>query len=498
PNSVTSIGDLAFGYCTALESITIPNSVTSIGDNVFSGCTALESIIFEDNSKLTSIKAGLFKDLTSLKSITIPNSVTSIGDEAFNGCTSLKSITIPNSVTSIFTKAFMGCTSLTSISLPASLTILARTTFQSCPNITSVFVKGNTNTTNRFNDSPNAIIYRCGTDFDYEVAIPEEIDASKIENIVGYCGNNVYVKSTEALTLPEDYFYTATPANKYSFNGNVFTNISADIELTATKPIVSHINTSYTYTGSAFEPEITVDGLTLGTDYTVTYTNNINAGTASVYIDGINGGRITREFTINKAVPTYTIPENLSIKCSQTLADITLPEGFVFDDLKATLTLGETNSLSATFTHEDAKNYEVVKGIEIKIAVADHVPAETVKENEKTPTCETNGSYDEVVYCSVCGKELSRISKTSEAIEPPEPNPSTPVSSITDAPSINVWSYNSIIYIENAPDTEYKIIDLNGRTIKSATTKSTKDEININQSGIVILIIGNQSYKLTL
>ncbi|MDD6003866.1 MAG: hypothetical protein PUC50_16940 [Bacteroidales bacterium] len=298
--------------------------------------------------------------------------------------------------------------------------------------------------------------------------------------------------------MPEDYFYTATPANKYSFNGNVFTNISADIELTATKPIVSHINTSYTYTGSAFEPEITVDGLTLGTDYTVTYTNNINAGTASIYIDGINGGRVTREFTINKAVPTYTIPENLSIKCSQTLADITLPKGFEFDDFKATLTLGETNSLSATFTHEDAKNYEVVKGIEIKVAVADHVPAETVKENEETPTYEKNGSYDEVIYCSVCGKELSRISKTTEAIEPPEPNPSTPVSSITDTPGINVWSYNHTIFIENAPDTEYKIIDLNGRTIKSATTKSTKYEININQSGIVILIIGNQSYKLSL
>lgn len=83
------------------------------------------------------------------------------------------------------------------------------------------------------------------------------------------------------------------------------------------------------------------------------------------------------------------------------------------------------------------------------------------------------------------------VSKKSQ----PEP---VPVSSITDTPGINVWSYNSIIYIENAPDTKYIIIDLNGRTIKSATTKSTKEEININQSGIVILIIGNQSYKLTL
>ena len=35
PNSVTSIGDMAFYGCTSLTSITIPNSVTSIGDDAF-------------------------------------------------------------------------------------------------------------------------------------------------------------------------------------------------------------------------------------------------------------------------------------------------------------------------------------------------------------------------------------------------------------------------------------------------------------------------------
>ena len=35
PNSVTSIGEYAFYYCSGLTSVTIPNSVTSIGDNAF-------------------------------------------------------------------------------------------------------------------------------------------------------------------------------------------------------------------------------------------------------------------------------------------------------------------------------------------------------------------------------------------------------------------------------------------------------------------------------
>ena len=67
PNSVTSIGSLAFYYCSALTSITIPNSVTSIGDLAFNGCDTLTSI-------------------------TIPYSVTSIGEWAFWGCRSLKTV----------------------------------------------------------------------------------------------------------------------------------------------------------------------------------------------------------------------------------------------------------------------------------------------------------------------------------------------------------------------------------------------------------------------
>lgn len=77
----------------------------------------------------------------------------------------------------------------------------------------------------------------------------------------------------------------------------------------------------------------------------------------------------------------------------------------------------------------------------------------------------------------------------------PEP---VSVSSITDTPGINVWSFNHTIYIESAPDTKYTIIDTNGRLITTSKTQSTKEEIKINQSGIVILIIGNQSFKLAL
>ena len=77
-------------------------------------------------------------------------------------------------------------------------------------------------------------------------------------------------------------------------------------------------------------------------------------------------------------------------------------------------------------------------------------------------------------------------------------NPNTPVSSVDDAASVKVWSFNSTIYIETASDTKYTIIDLNGRILKSSTTKSSRDEIRLNQSGIVVVFINNATYKVAL
>ena len=53
------------------------------------------------------------------------------------------------------------------------------------------------------------------------------------------------------------------------------------------------------YTGTTFKKDV---------DYTVSYSNNTNAGTATVKITGIRNfhGTITKTFKINKATPTFT------------------------------------------------------------------------------------------------------------------------------------------------------------------------------------------------
>ena len=72
---------------------------------------------------------------------------------------------------------------------------------------------------------------------------------------------------------------------------------------------------SYTYDGTAKEPTVTVkDGSTVidPSEYTVTYSNNTNAGTATVTISDNVGGNYevigSATYTINKANPSYVAP----------------------------------------------------------------------------------------------------------------------------------------------------------------------------------------------
>ena len=138
PENVTSIGDFAFGGCSGLTSITIPESVTSIGDSAFYGCSGLTSITIPES--VTSIGDFAFGGCSELTSITIPESVTSIGDSAFRGCSGLTSITIPESVTSIGNSAFGGCSGLTSITIPESVTFIGGFAFEGCSGLTSVTI----------------------------------------------------------------------------------------------------------------------------------------------------------------------------------------------------------------------------------------------------------------------------------------------------------------------------------------------------------------------
>ncbi|MBR2886833.1 MAG: leucine-rich repeat protein, partial [Bacteroidales bacterium] len=485
PESVTSIGDGAFFACHTLH-VTIPNSVTSIeGESTFlnvkhiinqSSCTndrhwgaiAENGIVdgdfvYENDSKttllsyigkgeevtipsgVTSIGNGAFVYCTSLTSVTIPNSVTSIEDVVFQHCSSLTSVTIPNGVTSIGMGAFADCTSLTSITIPESVTSIGDYAFNSCTSVENVYLYAN----------PDKLTWN--------------------EN--GYDDFITNPKGATKCHVPVEYFTNYTT----KFKDKVNVTFVGDVTLLTADDITTSQISDVTYTGTPFTPEIEVKygdkTLEAGTDYTITYTNNINAGTAKATITGITNlciGSRDIEFTIATAPVTVTA-ENKTKAFGESDPEFTANvSGLVNNE--------STDLIKYTITRKEGEN------------VGEYTI--TPKGDEK------QGNY----VVSFVDATLT-ITKATPNPEPqpnpkPEPdpqNPSTPVSSIDNGGNnVKVWSYNRTIYIASTPDSQYKIIDLQGRIIKSATTKSTYEQININKEGVYVVIINGKTFKLSL
>ena len=149
------------GISQSLKNLTLSSDVKTIDSTNFVGeFNNLESISAQG---VTTLEAGLFKDMTTLKEVSL--NISTIGDETFSGCTNLSSIDLGNltsignnafencallsslsceSVTSLGKNAFKGCKSLSNLSFPV-LTSLPESAFEGCsitslsvPNVTTI------------------------------------------------------------------------------------------------------------------------------------------------------------------------------------------------------------------------------------------------------------------------------------------------------------------------------------------------------------------------
>lgn len=81
-------------------------------------------------------------------------------------------------------------------------------------------------------------------------------------------------------------------------------------------------------------------------------------------------GEVTYNFDILQAVPTYVVPTNLTSIKGQKLSDITLPDGFTWENENTELKVGK-HTYKATYTPLDTTNYETVTGIDIELDTKD-------------------------------------------------------------------------------------------------------------------------------
>ena len=116
PKSVKKIGIAAFAYNYTLQKVTFAEGcqIEEISQGMFGYCNAITEISVPDS--VTSIGPMAFLNCISLNSVTA-NSVQSIGYQAFAGCTALKGITLPQTLTTIGEKAFY-TSGLTGIVIP--------------------------------------------------------------------------------------------------------------------------------------------------------------------------------------------------------------------------------------------------------------------------------------------------------------------------------------------------------------------------------------------
>lgn len=190
PNTVTSIGELAFNGQTNLTSIIIPQSVISIGNGAFNRCSGLTSITCEaetpptivfssmyafDNvdrtipvyvpaSSVDAYKAEYYWNVfTNIQAIPIASgtcgdnltwvltneyeliiegtgAMTEVAWTKYMG--NINTVTIKEGVTNILSTAFNSC-GMTSITIPESVANIGDGAFANCQNLTSINIPAN-------------------------------------------------------------------------------------------------------------------------------------------------------------------------------------------------------------------------------------------------------------------------------------------------------------------------------------------------------------------
>ena len=385
PDGITSIYGYTFNNCRKLNNIKLPEGLTYIDDRVFYGCSSLTDLTLP--STLKTINELAFSNGPRFKNneLTIPKGVTTITSRSFENIKDLKTINVENGVTTIEKYAFADNDSLTRVNLPSSITSVANTAckyyaeekYATCDIYIDKY-KGSIRCSSNWGTT--GTIYWKARDFknttDNTVVISDVADQTYTGSLIA---PNVTVTCND-VELVKDTDYTVS----YSNNKNVGT---ATISITGigdyTGTITKNFNIvargisdttigsipNQTYTGNSISalPVITYNGATLtkGTDYTLTYSNNVNVGTGTVTIKGQGNfkGTTSKTFSISARAMSDTSVANVS---SQTytgnsispLPTITYNNKTLKKDTDYTLSYSNnTNAGTATITITGKGNF---------------------------------------------------------------------------------------------------------------------------------------------
>ena len=432
--STSEVTDMSsmFSGCSSLESLDLSGFNTSKVTNMssmFADCSSLATLDVStfDTSKVTDMR-WMFSNCSFLKNLDLSNFDTGkVTDMSclFYGCSALRTIAFGNPDTSKTTSMnamFYNCSSLESVDslrFGTSKVLDMGFMFSGCSKLSeldlSTFDTSSvTNMGSMFQSCGMEHLDLSGFDTSSVTDMSYMFNSSSIQNLdlssfntsrvtkmSGMFGGGSSLRSvvlggkftfngrdtSRMCSLPTPYFTNATGLWASSADGkayapdsipnNVAATYTAQVKGETPKTVITKsmfaVDTgAKTYTGLKIMPEVSSNTLRKGTDYTVSYGENVNAGTGSVTVTGAGSytGTLSYSFTINKAVPSYTVPLGLSAVYGQTLGDVTLPAGFSWQG-GASTKVGDVGhkTFLATYTPVDAVNYETVSGIEVDLNV---------------------------------------------------------------------------------------------------------------------------------
>lgn len=391
PDGITSIYGYTFNNCRKLNNIKLPEGLTYIDDRAFYGCSSLTDLTLP--STLKTINELAFSNGPRFKNneLTIPKGVTTITSRSFENIKDLKTINVENGVTTIEKYAFADNDSLTRVNLPSSITSVANTAckyyneekYSTC----DIYI-------DKYKDSipcysnwgTTGTIYWKARDFknttDNTVVISDVADQTYTGSLIA---PNITVSCND-VELVKDTDYTVS----YSNNKNVGT---ATISITGigdyTGTITKNFNIvardisdttigsipNQTYTGNSISvlPVITYNGATLtkGTDYTLTYSNNVNVGTGTVTITGKGNftGTTSKNFTIKDFTPDSSNPISLNSDKLKINWDNT---SYVYDGNEK-----KPKPTSIRYYFNDVYSYSLIEGQDFSLSYANNTDAGT-------------------------------------------------------------------------------------------------------------------------
>ncbi|MBR4292563.1 MAG: leucine-rich repeat domain-containing protein [Clostridia bacterium] len=139
PEGVKTIGNSAFRYCEAIESIEFPAELRAIGSSAFLG-SAVRSVKFPEG--LESIGNNAFASCP-ITELYLPSGLRELGESAFSYNDKLVSVEIADGLTEIGRQCFRGCRFLRKVILPETLESISDLAFYECRSLEAIDFSSN-------------------------------------------------------------------------------------------------------------------------------------------------------------------------------------------------------------------------------------------------------------------------------------------------------------------------------------------------------------------